>query len=319
MKASAAVVSALVLFGSYVGYEVHHTRFAAKAGVVSASHSQYTSEIMWIKKKGYSVNETTPNAAVKTASGSVLSAWIATATRSQDGHNQFVFFFLDGRYLGTDTAKPSLGITSAKAVGQGVAVTYPVYTKGDSLANPTGTPVTITYAWTGSKLVPNKPYPKQFQASAARSQGNSPISTTSYPTFAEAANRIARIQGGNGVGPGSPTVNLGNGITARESAGMGHARFVWQEGNWTVQMRYYTRNSNVQVKQVATNIVSYLHTHRLPFPNRHGIIVVNSTDANGASFSPQTIVAWQEGPLVNYLQQAGNPVQALQTVISHAR
>jgi len=318
IKTSAAVVSVLVFFGSYVGYEVHHTRFATKPGVTTASHSHYASEIAWIKNKGYSVNGATPNATVKTASGSILTAWIAAATQSQDGYNQFVFFFLNGRYIGTDTAKPSLEITSAKAAGQGIAVTYPVYRKSDSFANPTGTPVTITYTWNGSRLVPNKPYPKQFQASSAASQGNNSISTKSYPTSAEVANQIASIQGGNGVGPGSPMVNLGNGITARESAGMGHARYVWQEGNWTIQIRYYTRNSSAQVKQVAENIVSYLHTHRLPAPNKHGVIVVNSMDANTTSFRPQTIVAWQEGTQVNQLQQTGNPVQTMETIVNNA-
>lgn len=127
------------------------------------SQSTYASEISLIKNKGYLVNGTTPNASVSTSSGAILSAWVGVSAR--DGHNQFVFFFLNGDYLGTDTAKPSVEITSVTAVGSGIAVTYPVYNKNDSFANPTGTPVTITYTWNGSKLVPNKPYPNQFQAS----------------------------------------------------------------------------------------------------------------------------------------------------------
>ncbi|QQE79866.1 LppP/LprE family lipoprotein [Alicyclobacillus sp. SO9] len=138
---------------------------ASQSGTTT-SQSSFMSEIALMKKKGYSVkaNKATPNASVKTASGSTLTAWIAIAAKSQDGYNQLVFFFLNGKYLGTDTAKPSISITSAKAVGHGIAVTYPVYNKNDSFANPTGTPVTITYTWKNSKLVPNKPYPKQFQA-----------------------------------------------------------------------------------------------------------------------------------------------------------
>jgi len=130
--------------------------------------NKYANEIALINGKGYDVpdpsydvNRSTPNASVQTASGETLSAWIGEKMAS-DGHNQFVFFFLNGKYLGTDTAKPSLEITSAKAVGNGIAVTYPVYMKNDSFADPTGTPVTITYTWNGSKLIPNKPYPSQF-------------------------------------------------------------------------------------------------------------------------------------------------------------
>lgn len=141
-------------------------------------------------------------------------------------------------------------------------------------------------------------------------QGVNPISTKSYATSTEAANEIASLQGG--ALSGAP-VNLGYGITAQESAGMGHARYEWQEGNWVIEIRYYTMNTGV--KQVAENMVSYLHTHMLPAPNDHGVIIVNSTDTSTA-FNPNTIIAWQEGTQVNELQQSGNPVQALETVVN---
>jgi len=275
------------------------------------SQSNDASEIALIKKKGYSVSGSTPNATLQTASGDTLTAWITTATRSQDGYNQLVFFFLNGKYLGTDTAKPSAEVTSAKVAGNGIAVTYPVYNKNDSFANPTGTPVTITYTWNGSKLVPNKPYPKQFQASNTTTSSDNSISTESYSTSTEAANQISSIQGGKLTGI---PVSLGHGITAKESAGMGHARYEWQEGKWAIEVRYYTRNTGV--KQVAENIVAYLYTHMLPAPNDHGVIIVNSTDTN-TTFKPMTIIAWQEGTKVNQLNQSGNPIYALQTVINH--
>ena len=142
-------------------------------------------------------------------------------------------------------------------------------------------------------------------------QGYSPISTKSYATAAEAANQIASIQGG--ALSGAP-VDLGYGITAMESAGMGHARYEWQEGNWAIEVRYYTMNTGV--KQVAENIVAYLHTHMLPAPNNHGVIIVNSTDTS-TTFHPQTTIAWQEGTKVNELQQSGNPIQALETVVNN--
>ncbi|MFB5191832.1 peptidoglycan-binding protein [Alicyclobacillus fastidiosus] len=139
-----------------VGPETWNTLFNSGAGTSVAS------EVALIKGKGYSVNSATPNASVQTNSGDTLTAWIGVA-RQGDGHNQFVFFFLNGKYLGTDTAKPSAEITSAKPAGTGsIAVTYPVYKKNDSYANPTGVPDTITYHWNGSRLIPNKPYPKQF-------------------------------------------------------------------------------------------------------------------------------------------------------------
>lgn len=110
-------------------------------------------------------------------------------------------------------------------------------------------------------------------------------------------------------------MNLGLGITAKEDAGLGHQGFQWHEGNWTIEVLYYTENTGA--KQVAENMVSYLHTHMLPAPNNHGVIVVNSTDANTATFKPKTIIAWQEGTTVHELQQTGNPIEALQMVVNN--
>ncbi|WDL95920.1 LppP/LprE family lipoprotein [Alicyclobacillus sp. ALC3] len=137
------------------------TASTLKSTPTVSNSSAYANEIALIKGKGYDVVATKPNASVQTGSGDTLTAWIGVAMRS-DGHNQYVFFFLNGKYLGTDTSKPSLEITGAQASGNGIAVTYPVYKANDSFANPTGTPVTITYTWNGSQLVPNKPYPVQF-------------------------------------------------------------------------------------------------------------------------------------------------------------
>lgn len=130
-----------------------------------SNSSAYVNEIALIKRKGYDVVGTKPSASVQTGSGDTLAAWIGVAMGS-DGHNQYVFFFRNGKYLGTDTSKPSLEITGAQASGNGIAVTYPVYKANDSFADPTGTPVTITYTWNGSQLVPNKPYPVQFSTSS---------------------------------------------------------------------------------------------------------------------------------------------------------
>ncbi|QQE77100.1 LppP/LprE family lipoprotein [Alicyclobacillus sp. SO9] len=132
-----------------------------KGTAPTTSQSRYNEEIAVVKSKGYSVNKAAPNASIRTTSGGTVSAWLGVS--GADGYNQFVFFFLNGRYLGTDTAKPSVEITSVSSAGNAIIVTYPVYKKNDALADPTGKPITITYTWNGSKLVPNKPYPKQFQ------------------------------------------------------------------------------------------------------------------------------------------------------------
>jgi hypothetical protein len=107
-----------------------------------------------IKAKGY-----TPaggHAETQNGSGGTLYAWIGTCTGSADGHCQKVFFFNGTTYLGTDTSADSAGIMSVDTRAPEVfAVTYANYKPNDPLCCPTGTPVTITYRWTGSRLIPS--------------------------------------------------------------------------------------------------------------------------------------------------------------------
>lgn len=294
------------------------TSVQISVGSTITSQANYGSEIALIESKGYAVSGTTPSATVQTSSGATLSAWMGVS--GSDGHNQFVFFFLNGKYLGTDTAQPSLEITSAKAAGTGISVSYPVYKQGDSFANPTGTPVTITYTWNGSKLVPNKPYPKQFQASNPTTQGQNPtyqIHETSYTSSAAAANEISNIQKENTYlvfYANNPSVNLGYGVTAKQDGALDHAGLQWQEGNWTVETLWFGGNQGGE--HLAKTVVAYLHTHMLPAPKSHGIIIVQSTNLNSKPIKPSTILAWQEGSKVYQLQQPGDPMTALQAVIN---
>jgi hypothetical protein len=85
--------------------------------------------------------------------GHTLYAWVAICHSSGDGYCQKVFFFIDTRFVGTDTSKPSPQILRLAARGTGViAVTYAYYRKNDPLCCPTGHPFTITFHWTGQRL-----------------------------------------------------------------------------------------------------------------------------------------------------------------------
>lgn len=164
---AAAVAAVLLVAGGLYAFSGHGQRNPVNRTTASRTtkpnnSSNYASEIAVIRSKGYSVTAQKPNASVKTATGETLSAWICILSSSQDGYAEHVFFFLNGKFLETDS-QLSPEITSAKPAGAGsIAVTYPVYKSTDALAHPTGIPVTITYTWNGSKLVANKPYPKQF-------------------------------------------------------------------------------------------------------------------------------------------------------------
>ncbi len=86
-----------------------------------------------VRSKGY-----TPNDTSEYHSGQTLRVLIGTRTGSGDGYGQQAFFFVDGRYIGTDAKEPSAKL---KVVSQGdteVAIAYPLYRKNDPLCCPGG-------------------------------------------------------------------------------------------------------------------------------------------------------------------------------------
>lgn len=243
-----------------------------------------------------------------TNSESVSNASIVTEIQSEIKAIQFELKELQSTLL-TD-----LGISKSVLSTPG----GPMIAASGAQSNPGGPmlPASGAQSTPGGPMVPasgaqSNPGGPMLPVSGSQSSSGGSISTKSYSTSTEAANQITSIQGGKISGT---PINLGHGITAEVSGAMGHARYEWQEGNWTIEIRFLTMSTGV--KQAAENMVSYLHTHMLPAPNNHGVIIVNNTDTN-KTFNPTTTIAWQEGNKVNELQQTGNPVQALQAVVNH--
>jgi hypothetical protein len=95
----------------------------------------------------------TPNDTSQYHSHQTLRVLVGTHTGSSDGYGQQAFFFVDGRYLGTDTKLPS---ATVKVIGQAdteVTLGYPLYRKGDALANPSGGEARVTFQLNNGKLV----------------------------------------------------------------------------------------------------------------------------------------------------------------------
>lgn len=149
-------------------------------------------------------------------------------------------------------------------------------------------------------------------------QQNSPITEQSYSTSSAAAYAVTNIQTNfSFMKFNSGSVNLGDGITAQSdvrTGKQGNNGLQWHEGNWTIDVLYYTNNADEN--QVGKNIVSYLHTHMLPAPKTKGVIVVQSTNSNASILTGDTTIAWQEGNEVYQLQRPGAPVKALQAVVN---
>ncbi len=99
-----------------------------------------------------------------------LRVLVGARQGSSDGHAQQAFFFVDGRYLGTDTSQPSAQI---QVVGQGdtdVTLAYSLYRAHDSLCCPSGGRATVRYQLDNGRLVPLDPIPSASASAAASRQ-----------------------------------------------------------------------------------------------------------------------------------------------------
>jgi hypothetical protein len=101
-----------------------------------------------VRSRGY-----TPNDTSEYHSNQTLRVLIGTQAESNNGYGQQAFFFVDGRYLGTDTKLPSAKV---KVLNQGdteVTLGYPLYRQGDPLNAPRGGEAHVTFQLNNGKLV----------------------------------------------------------------------------------------------------------------------------------------------------------------------
>jgi LppP/LprE lipoprotein len=100
-----------------------------------------------VRAKGF-----TPNNTSDYHSNQALRVLIGTRTGSGDGYGQLAFFFVNGRYIGTDSSQPS---ATLRVVGQSdteVTLAYPLYRKNDPLCCPGGGQATVHFQLNNGKL-----------------------------------------------------------------------------------------------------------------------------------------------------------------------
>lgn len=118
-----------------------------------------------VKAHGY-----TPDDSASYHPDQTLQVLVATRTGSADGYAQQAFFFVDGRYIGTDTSTPSAGI---KLVSQGdteATLAYRLYRPGDPLCCARGGEATVRFALNNGRLVPLDPIPPANSSTASSRQ-----------------------------------------------------------------------------------------------------------------------------------------------------
>ena len=107
-----------------------------------------------VRAKGY-----TPHDTAEYHPSQSLRVLVATRTGSGDGYGQRAFFFLDGRYLGTDTKEPSAQLKVVSQSDTEVAIAYPLYRSSDPLCCPGGGQRIVHFVLNNGKLTALDPIP----------------------------------------------------------------------------------------------------------------------------------------------------------------
>jgi hypothetical protein len=107
-----------------------------------------------LEARGYTANETS-----QYHSNQTLRVLVGTKTGSSDGHGQQAFFFVGGRYIGTDAKEPSATVKVLSQSDTEVTLGYPLYRTGDPLSSPSGGQATVRFQLDNGKLTPLDPIP----------------------------------------------------------------------------------------------------------------------------------------------------------------
>ncbi len=115
--------------------------------------------IATLKSRGYTPDETSQYHPSQT-----LRVLVGTRTGSGDGYDQQAFFFVAGRYIGTDTKEPSATVDVLSQSDTEVTLGYPLYRKGDPLSSPSGGQATVRFQLDNGKLTALDPIPPASSA-----------------------------------------------------------------------------------------------------------------------------------------------------------
>jgi LppP/LprE lipoprotein len=118
-----------------------------------------------VRAKGY-----TPNDTAEYHSNQTLRVLVGTRAGSGDGYGQRAFFFVDGRFIGTDATEPSATVRVAAQSDTEVTLVYPLYRKNDPLSSPSGGQATVRFTLNNGKLTPLGPIPPASSASGLSRQ-----------------------------------------------------------------------------------------------------------------------------------------------------
>jgi len=99
--------------------------------------------------------------------GQPLKVLVGVRRGSADARTQQAFFFVGDRFIGTDTADPSAGISVVDQGDDEVTLAYELYKPPDAMCCPSGGMAQVAYRWTGARLQPQGAIPPSASSAAA--------------------------------------------------------------------------------------------------------------------------------------------------------
>jgi eukaryotic-like serine/threonine-protein kinase len=109
-----------------------------------------------VNQLGYNV-VTPPNS--QDPAPDALNVLIGQCDGSADGYCENAFFFVGSKYIGTDISSKDAAVSIAWQNDTTVALSYPLYARGDPLCCPTDGVRLVRFSWDGQSLSPLDPLP----------------------------------------------------------------------------------------------------------------------------------------------------------------
>lgn len=127
---------------------------AGSGGGTEASGEEAAAAVASVKTRGY-----TPDDVSQYHQNQTLRVLVGTRTGSADGYDQRAFFFVDGKYLGTDSSQPSASLRLVSQSDTEVVLAYALYRPHDPLCCGTGGESIVHFQLNNGQLVPLQPIP----------------------------------------------------------------------------------------------------------------------------------------------------------------
>jgi LppP/LprE lipoprotein len=123
-------------------------------GSGSAAPEGLPAALAVVRAHGYTAKDTSDYHPDQT-----LRVLVGTGGHSNDGYDKQAFFFVDGRYIGTDSSQPSAQVSVVSQSDTEVTLAYSLYRPGDPLCCPGGGQARVRFQLNNGRLEPLDPIP----------------------------------------------------------------------------------------------------------------------------------------------------------------